>query len=482
MSNLLGRREAIGAMVAGGALSAAPPANTRQATGVRIGEITPASAVVWTRRTAASSRLVDGVLRKGHAPNAKPVKPEEDISKFEGACPGEGGAVRLILEPASGPGRRQTLNWVDVNAESDFSHQFRLQGLKPATEYKFAVETRGAAAKRADDNLTGRFRTAPRETEAAAVNFALSSCQIYCRMDRPEGFAIYGAIEKRKPAFLLSCGDNVYYDSEDPVANSEAAARYHWQRMYSLPLLHSCLRNVPGYWQKDDHDLYSDDCWPGMENPKMLPFNFEQGQRIFREQVPAPPQGQPWYRTFRWGSDLEVFLPDSRDYRSRNGAPDGPGKTIWGDTQKRWLENALRSSTARWKFLINPNPIVGPDHAQKNDNHANPAFATEGREFRQWLKANVEGQVILMNGDRHWQYHSVDPETGVEEFGCGPASDAHAVPPSRGEDKRYHRFLRVKGGFVNVAVNPADRDQALVLEHCDVDGNVVNRRVLARRA
>lgn len=460
----------------------APPPNTRQATGVRIGEITPSSAVVWTRRTTASSRLVDGIPRKGHGKQAQPVKPDEDISAFEGACPGAEGSVRLILEPKGGRGGRRTLDWVELRADSDYSHQFRLDGLEPGVEYEFAVETRGAAGKRADDSLSGSFRTAPKETDAAPLHFALSSCQCYARTDRPDGFAIYRAIEKRKPAFLLSCGDNVYYDSDDPVANSVDAARYHWQRMYSLPTLHSCLRTTPAYWQKDDHDLYSDDCWPGMENPKMLPFNFQAGQKIFREQVPSPADGGPWYRRFRWGSDLEVFLPDARDYRTRNDAPDGPEKTLWGEEQKRWLENALQSSTARWKFLINPNPIVGPDHARKNDNHANPAFATEGHEFRLWLKQNVEGSVILMNGDRHWQYHSIDPETGVEEFGCGAASDSHSVSPSRGEDKRYHRFLRVKGGFMNVAVNPGDKDESLVVEHCDVDGAVVYRRVFPRRA
>ncbi|HUQ90034.1 MAG TPA: alkaline phosphatase D family protein [Bryobacteraceae bacterium] len=482
MSNLISRRRAIGAVLSPAVLRAAPAPETRQATGVKAGEITPQSAVIWTRRTKASSRLVDGIVRKGHAPKASPPKPGEDVNGFEGACPGGEGSIRVHVELAAGRGRRRTMGWVDVQSENDFAHQFRLQGLTPATEYRFAIETRSAASKRAEEMLTGSFRTAPRETDAAAVHFALSSCQIYYLMDRPDGFAIYEAIEKRRPAFLLSCGDNVYYDSEDPVVNSPAVARYHWQRMYSLPKLHSCLRTVPGYWLKDDHDLYTDDGWPGVENPKMLPFRFEQGVRIFREQVPSPPMDQPFYRRFRWGADLEIFLPESREYRSPNTAADGPGKTIWGEAQRMWLQNALASSTARWKFLINPNPIVGPDHARKNDNHANPAFATEGREFRRWLKANVEGSVILMNGDRHWQYHSVDPEYGVEEFGCGPASDAHAVAPSRGEDPRYHRFLRVKGGFVDVSVNPDDREQSLVIAHCDVSGNVVNRRVLRRRA
>ena len=480
MESSLTRRQALGAIAAGIASGAAPPPNTRQATGVRIGEITSQSAVIWTRRTERSFRLADGIPRKGHAPAARPVQPDEDIAKFEGACPGAAGAIRIQFEPVEGRGRRRTLGWIEARKETDFSHCFRIAGLEPATGYRFSVETRGAASKRADDILTGSFRTAPRAESSSPFTFALSSCQIYCRTDSPGGFSIYEAIEKHKPAFLLSCGDNVYYDSEDPVANSVEAARYHWQRMYSLPSLHSCLRNVPGYWQKDDHDLYSDDCWPGYENQKMLPFNFEAGQRLFREQAPMPLPGEPAYRRFRWGADIEIILPDSRDFRSPNNAPDGSGKTIWGGEQRKWIEEALRNSTAYLKFLINPNPIIGPDHARKNDNHANPAFASEGLAFRKWLKQNVDGRVVLMNGDRHWQYHSIDPEYGVEEFGCGPASDEHAVPPSRGEDKRYHRFLRVKGGFVSVAVNPGEKDAGLVVEHRDVSGAVVNRRVFRK--
>src|SRR5262249_22687528 len=160
----------------------------------------------------------------------------------------------------------------------------------------------------------------------------------YCRTDRPDGYHIYPSIAKLAPHFLLSCGDNVYYDSEDPVVNSVAVARYHWQRMYSLPTLVQCLRNVPGYWQKDDNDVFTDDCWPTMEFPKQAPFNYKQGQTLFREQVPSPPEGQPMYRSFRWGRDVEVILPDSRDYRSPNNAPDGPEKTIWGAEQLKWLK------------------------------------------------------------------------------------------------------------------------------------------------
>lgn len=474
------RRHAMGALLGGAVAWGKPDAAARQATGIKIGEITPDSAVVWTRRTAASGRLADGILRKAAGKEAKAPKPGEDVNKFEGACPGGSGYVRLEVEPLSGRGGKRTLDWVDVDPGADYVHQFHVSGLQPERAYRFAVKTREARGKREDEPLTGQFRTAPKGDAKSAVRFALTSCQKYSQTDRPDGFHMYEAVERWKPDFFVSCGDNVYYDSDDPVVNGPAVARYHWQRMYSLGTLHSCLRTVPGYWQKDDHDAYSDDCYPGLQTAKMAPFTFPEGQQIFREQIPAPAKEQPMYRRFRWGTDVEIWLPDSRDYRSANPEPDGPSKTVWGKEQKQWLEETLKNSTARWKIIVNPNPIIGPDHGRKRDNHANPTFAQEGREIRTWLKANVEDSVILMNGDRHWQYHSVDPETGLNEFGCGPASDSHAVSPSGGEDARYHRFLRVKGGFVTVQVDPSRRDEPLVLQHHDVHGNVVYRSIFGK--
>jgi alkaline phosphatase D len=448
-----------------------PEQGTRQATGVKIGEVTPHSAVIWTRRTASEGRLADGVLRKAAGKAAMAPKPEENIDGFEGACPGASGYVRLTVEPVSGRGRQRTFDWTEVKPDIDYTHQFDIAGLEPASAYRFRVETRESRDRREDSPLTGEFRTAPAAGSNVPVYFALTSCQKYSETDRPDGFHIYQSLEKLKPEFFVSCGDNVYYDSDDPVVNSAACARYHWARMYSMATLHSCLRKLPGYWQKDDHDLYSDDSYPGLETPKMLPFRFAEGQKLFREQVPSPKDG-PMYRSFRWGTHLEIWLPDSRDHRSPNPEPDGPTKTVWGVQQRQWLEKTLADSPVRWKIIVNPNPIVGPDHGRKRDNHANPTYAMEGLAFRQWLKKNVAGSVILMNGDRHWQYHSVDPETGVNEFGCGAASDSHSIMPSNGEDKRYHRFLRAKGGFVTVRAG-----ESLLIQHHDVLGAVVYRKV-----
>jgi alkaline phosphatase D len=116
--------------------------------------------------------------------------------------------------------------------------------------------------------------------------------------------------------------------------------------------------------------------------------------------------------------------------------------------------------------------MVGPDRPTKGDNHANAAFAAEGREFRQWVRANKLKNFFVICGDRHWQYHSVDPETGLNEFSVGPMSDAHAGG-TPGENKAYHRFHRVKGGFLSVRIEGTAAAPRIVFRHHDVTGKVV---------
>ncbi|MEI7928020.1 MAG: hypothetical protein WCH40_05675, partial [Verrucomicrobiales bacterium] len=77
-------------------------------------------------------------------------------------------------------------------------------------------------------------------------------------------------------------------------------------------------------------------------------------------------------------------------------------------------------------------------------------------------------------GDRHWQYHSVHPQTGLHEFSVGAASDEHAGG-SPGETPAYHKFHRVKGGFLSVQLEARDARSSIVFEHRDVNGNVVYR-------
>jgi alkaline phosphatase D len=254
--------------------------------------------------------------------------------------------------------------------------------------------------------------------------------------------------------------------------------------MYSLPRHVEFHRHIPGYWEKDDHDTIKNDCWPpqGARADRVAslagPLTFFKGLAIFREQVPM---GEKTYRTFRWGRGLQVWLVEGRDFRSPNRLPDGPDKTIWGREQLAWLKESLLASDAEFKVLVSPTPIVGPDRGNKADNHANAAFAHEGNAFRAWTKEQKLANFFVCCGDRHWQYHSVDPASGLAEFSCGPASDKHAGG-SPGQDEEYHKFHRMKGGFLTVSVLRERDRPTIALRHHDVHGTVVYEHKYQRPA
>lgn len=433
-----------------------------QATGTRVGEVTDSTAVVWTRLTAHEKRNRDGVvLRDRKATFAGAV------DELEGACPGAEGRVRLRYGLRDDLSDAQVTPWYAVTEATDYTHQFELTDLKPDTTYHYASEASGSDGSQIHDVSRGKFVTAPTPAIPSDFTFAVMTCQGYPDRGHPDGHPIYPAMLALDPAFACLTGDLVYYDNDAPRAVTQELARYHWERMFSLPRLREFTRNVSTYWLKDDHDTLDNDSWPGS---KMGEFTFAQGQEIFQQQ--APMGNAQSYRTFRWGRDLQIWLTDGRDYRSPNKMADGPEKTIWGAEQKAWFKRTVSESDATWKILITPTPLVGPDRQGKNDNHANAGFEHEGNEIRSWLRENVPDNFFSICGDRHWQFHSVHPESGVHEFSVGPASNQHAGG-TPGWNEEYHKFHRVKGGFLSVTCMPMEGGSEIRFCLRDVDGKVV---------
>jgi alkaline phosphatase D len=457
-----------GGMMAPPLIGAEGGAAAKQATGTKVGEVRDTSAIVWTRLTASSTRKNDGVVfspRKGKSePKPKLTVPASEV---EGACPGAAGRIRLRYGTKEDLSDAKETEWMAVSEATDYTHHFSLTGLNPGTAYHYAVETKGTNEAEKHGALRGRFDTAPEAAAPSNLRFCVMTCQGYKDRDHKDGHPIYPSMLALKPQFVSMTGDVVYYDNDEPYANRLEVARLHWERMFSLPRQFELLRNTASYWLKDDHDTLKNDSWPGMKEGRLT---FEEGQRIFREQTPM---SGPGYRTFRWGRDLQVWFTDGRDHRSPNTMPDGPEKTIWGAEQKKWFKETVKASDATWKVLISPTPLVGPDRANKKDNHSNEGFTHEGDEIRAWLQANVPENFFVVCGDRHWQYHSVHPQTGVREFSVGAASDSHAGG-TPGENPAYHKFHRVKGGFLSVQLTGNGKESKIDFRHHDVDGKVVH--------
>ena len=274
------------------------------------------------------------------------------------------------------------------------------------------------------------------------------------------------------PDFFVHTGDAVYHDKPGPFAKNIDLARYKWNRMYAMPLQRSFHAQVPAWFLVDDHDSLKNDCWPGQSYGDL---SWEQGLSIFHEQTPLGPRP---YRRLRWGKDLEIWFVEGREFRSPNNMADGPKKSIWGAEQKAWFFETFAASAATFRILVSSTPIVGPDRSSKKDNHANEAFRHEGDELRAFLSGQADAYVIC--GDRHWQYISVDPKSGVREYSCGPTTDRHAGGFSEKNRSEAHRYLKVCGGFLSVSLEYPEDEPTLVFRHHAADGSVNNEDV--RRA
>ncbi len=443
-------------------LEAAGQTGVYMADGIKIGEVRQDSAIVWTRLTRNAERNVDGLA---FTEERTAVPAGRTLGDMEGSVPGIGGEVRVAWWPQGMIEKKKETAWQAVDAKADFTRQVRLSGLTAGTEYELDVQGRATGAGEPSCRLSGSFRTPPDPGVPAQVVFTVVTCQEYPRRDDPaNGHKIYDLMRRLGPDFLVNTGDIEYYDKPFPFAKTPELARFKWNRIFALPFQREFHRHTSSYFMKDDHDCLKNDCWPGQTYGDLT---WEQGLAIFREQVPM---AEDTYRTFRWGRDLQIWLVEGRDFRSPNKQPDGPGKTIWGPRQKQWFYRTVRESDATFRVLISPTPLVGPDRPNKNDSYANKGFTHEGNEIRRFI--GEQKNMYVLCGDRHWQYASVDPETGVQEYACGPSSDIHAGGFSESMRSPMHRYLRIQGGFLAVTVQRRDGQPTITFRHHGTDGKV----------
>ena len=472
------------ATLAGTPVFAGTPSAVHQATGIKICEVGTASAIIWTRLTKNPEHVsVNGPLptityaaqKRGKGKNRPDEKPvvtfpaDVTVDMLQGAAPGASGQTRVLYRPR-GQADWQNTPWQDVDASRDFTRQYRLANLSPATTYEVRVEARPTASAPVSSTADGHFRTAPLPDQAATVRFTVITGQNYYDRDlKPEGWKIYNHMLALDPDFFVHTGDILYYDA---WAKSLPLARWMWQQVYGMPTNIRFHRQVASYFIKDDHDVWMNDCYPTMKTSFMGDFTFAQGQAVFLEQVGM---GEKTFRTIRWGKDLQIWLPEGRDFRSPNDAPDGPDKTIWGAEQKAWFKRTVQASDATFRVLISPTPLVGPDRGNKNDNHANKGFTHEGDELRAFCAA--QKNLVVACGDRHWQYVSVDPKTGLREYSSGAATDEHAGGWPKDLKEPEHVYLNVIGGFLEGAVERKEGTPTLTFRHYSVDGKVLNEDV-----
>jgi alkaline phosphatase D len=406
---------------------------------------------------------------------------------------GAPGVARFVLDQGTEGANTITTAWLKAESANDYIVRQRVSGLSADTRYRYRLQY-GRDERNTVLGPSRWFRTLPGPASKSRLSFLMFNCmgwgqfmdgygdrKPYDGADKLLGYPTLVKMQAFADShFVIGAGDSVYYDTpKQSIATSLPQMRAKWQQQFALPRLVQFLGSMGSYWMKDDHDFRFDDGDRAGERPPSP----ELGIRVFKEQMPVVPREdfeRPTYRSVRATADVQLWFLEGRDYRSPNAMEDGPGKTIWGIEQKRWLQSTLRGSDATWKFIITPTPMVGPDMDKKRDNHTNSrGFRHEGTEFFAWLKASGMRNVVLLTGDRHWQYHSVHP-TGVSEFACGSLSRENAVgdPPRPGTpgstdpeglvDQKFVTSVQ-DGGFLRVNV---EQDGMLRIELINQAGTV----------
>ena len=161
-----------------------------QATGLKVGEVTPHSAIVWTRLTRFAKRNPsDGpqveirYVKQGHNVSRRQgtveavVFPQDTtVDDLREGVPGAAGSCRVRYRPA-GQQEWMATSWEAVDPDRDFTRQFSLEDLKPHTSYELFVEGRANEDTAQSAQLSGKFRTAPLPDAPARVVFTVSTGQ-----------------------------------------------------------------------------------------------------------------------------------------------------------------------------------------------------------------------------------------------------------------------------------------------------------------
>lgn len=327
---------------------------------------------------------------------------------------------------------------VRVSAETDFTGVAALTGLRPATRYFYRVrEANGASPS----GISGSFVTAPLSDQPSSVTFLWGGDLGGQGVCRRSTYVIFDAMRVQAADFFLFGGDTVYADGRCPsppnapgadfraTSQEQFWAKYKYQREDAAFQRFLARTSVYAIW--DDHEVKSD--FSGSVEP-LMPI----GLKAFWEYFPFTPREQgdrQLYRSFRWGKHLELFILDTRQYRSPNLQPDGPDKTMLGAAQLQWLLDGLASSTATWQVIFSSVPLSTQtgNPTKGHDSWANGSFpggfGVELAKIVSALRQQQKRNVVWLAADIHVARalaYDPDQDGGVDfhEFISGPLSAA----------------------------------------------------------
>jgi phosphodiesterase/alkaline phosphatase D-like protein len=334
--------------------------------GVASGDVTSTRAILWTRSDTNTNIKVE-VFN-----NAALHPPKIFIGKFK------------------------------TTAARDGTVKIDAAGLTPNTQYWYQFK------KDLDVSDVGTFRTAPDPNTPANAKFTYTGDSDGTRVNGVPSFNNFEVLPQAQAEngdFFVMNGDTIYSDSSfRPSGPATTLPEYQaaHNEVRGYPNMKNILESTSTYATMDDHEVVND-----YDAETVNPARYAAGRRAFLDYWPVRETGllhdpscagDPLYRTFHWGSNVDIFVLDERSCRSHealaacpspltgvdlgptlppsvraifpfnqfltpNPAPgclnevNSSARTLLGPVQKAKFEQDLVNSTAQYKMVVNEDPI-----------------------------------------------------------------------------------------------------------------------------
>lgn len=295
--------------------------------------------------------------------------------------------LRVTWEIATDDQFKQNLKTgtVQTTKTDDFTVKVDATGLQAGTTYYYRFRFGSKVSP------VGQTKTLPVTTNK--VSFAVCSCSNY-----PAGyFYVYREMAKQNVDVVIHLGDYIYeygadgYATEDAAklgrtlpsdSNKEIIKLDDYRKRYALYRQDKDLQTVHQHhpfiviW--DDHELANDTWRDGAENHQDNEGSFSDRKlaalQAYFEWMPIRPVSSTdhlnIYRQFNFGSLVQLTMLDTRiiardkqleykDYMIASGLDaqkfqadlTDPKRTLMGYTQRDWLVDKLKQSTATWNVI-----------------------------------------------------------------------------------------------------------------------------------
>jgi phosphodiesterase/alkaline phosphatase D-like protein len=304
------------------------------------------------------------------------------------------GYVRIDFHEINDP-QDKFGDWTRLSFANDLTANLILLEIKHNTSYAYRVEFE-------DGGHTEwfTFETFPQQSMPGEFSFVFSACL----RDKYAPHNVFETISDQSPTFVALLGDQMYADYDGdinvgPPASVLPALRAKYDRNFDEYFQTMSSRTpIVAIW--DDHDY-------GQDNTDSTYRYKAEAKKVFKETFPIYPfhveDGGLYYQFTV--ADVDIFVLDTRWYRSPMQASDEQGKTMLGEDQLSWLLDGLKQSTAPFKMIFSSvsfNDYGGDTSSGRQGFDSWMGYKFERSKVLSFIEENQIQGVLVFSGDQHY--------------------------------------------------------------------------------